>query len=35
VALTYLKVKSAKCLYLLSVVLVLMLLFWSWNFCWS
>jgi len=34
-AFTYLKVKSAKCLYLLPVVLVLVLVlsFWSWS--WS
>jgi len=31
VAFTYLKVKSAKCLYLFPVVLVLVLLFWSWS----
>ena len=28
---TYLKLKSAKCLYLLPVVLVLVLLLWSWS----
>ena len=30
-AFTYLKVISAKCLYLLQVVLVLILLLWSWS----